>query len=269
MTLMLAIYSSKKGRSILKELLSHTQNTSCPLQQGWGLLARKYRELCIVTTCALCLLWIKTSCLQCCQSTPDPFVKYFSKHEELCFFNDSNKKKKPRTLPIITNWIGCSLPEISWAISKQNYPQKHICPIILSAITAAAMLQAGSFLSSSPQKVDNFYFLHEVHGSQCFTTCTLKKKNIRERKKETMFTICLYSRSVCFRAGGCIVCICIVCERVCSGDAAGKIMEDHGTVFSDKLSSGTLQLYCRKWYLRLQLICESQERQITDSSSGL
>lgn len=64
-------------------------------------------------------------------------------------------------------------------------------------------------------------------------------------------------------------CVCIVCERILSGTAAGKIMEDQGTVFSDKLSSGKLQLYRRKLYLRPLLICESQERQITDSSSGL
>lgn len=48
-----------------------------------------------------------------------------------------------------------------------------------------------------------------------------------------------------------------------------KKKEDQGTVFSDKLSSAKLQLYHRKWYLRAQLICESQERQSADSSSRL
>ena len=45
---------------------------------------------------------------------------------------------------------------------------------------------------------------------------------------------------------GAVMCVCIVCERILSGTAAEKIMEDQGTVFSDKLSSGKLQLYHRK-----------------------
>lgn len=38
------------------------------------------------------------------------------------------------------------------------------------------------------------------------------------------------------------MCIFIVCERIFSGGAAGKIMEAWGTVFCDKVSSGKLQL---------------------------
>ncbi|CAM5145417.1 unnamed protein product [Natator depressus] len=64
-----------------------------------------------------------------------------------------------------------------------------------------------------------------------------KKKSKGERKKETIFTTCLYSRSACFREGGCDVYICIVCERILSGNAAGKIMDDQRTAFSGKLSS--------------------------------
>lgn len=95
-----------------------------------------------------------------CQVLPQPYGKELSKHEKPCICNDSNKtnknhpeKHKPRPLLTITNWTGCSLPEISWAISKQNYPQLHVCPIILIVISAAPLqacsLRSGS--SSSPQ----------------------------------------------------------------------------------------------------------------------
>lgn len=149
----------------------------------------------------------------------------------------------------------------------------HVCPIILVAISTATTLQACSLLSSSSSspKPQLFPFFHFSFNMKFMAASVLPPEHWGRKKSKgeriNIYSMFMFSKSM-LQIGE-LWCVCIVCERIRSGTAAGEIMEDQETVFGDKLSSGKLQLYCRKWYLRLQLICESHEGQITDSPSGL
>lgn len=148
------------------------------------------------------------------------------------------------------------------------------CPTILVAISAPTTLQAGSLLSSNSSSLQTTDFSPFFFFNMKFMAANVLPPARWGRKKSkgeriNIYSMFIFSKSMLQSGELRCVCVCIVCERILSGTAAGKILEDQGTVFSDKLSSGKLQLYCRKWYLRPQLICESQERKITDSSSGL
>lgn len=101
------------------------------------------------------------------------------------------------------------------------------------------LFQAGTFLSGSHKKLVIFIYCLQFMAASILPPAHLKRKG---KKSTPIFSKCLYSRSVYFREGGRDVCIFIVCERILSGGAAGKIMEAQGTVFCDKVSSGKLQL---------------------------
>lgn len=118
-------------------------------------------------------------------------------------------KAKPRPLPIITNWIGCSLPEISWAISKQNYPQMHVCPIILVVISAATTLQTCSLLSSSSSSLQTTAFSSFFFFNMKFMAASVLPPAHWGRKKGkgrgSIYTVCLYSARARCRVGSCDV----------------------------------------------------------------
>lgn len=99
--------------------------------------------------------------------------------------------------------------------------------------------QVGTFLSDSHKKLVIFIYCLQFMAASILPPAHLKKKGM---KSTPIFSKCLYSRSVYFREGGRDVCIFIVCERILSGGAAGKIMEAQGTIFCDKVSSSKLQL---------------------------
>lgn len=101
------------------------------------------------------------------------------------------------------------------------------------------LFQAGTFLSGSQKKLVIFIYCLQFMAASILPPAHLKKKG---KKSTQIFSKCLYSRSVYFREGGRDVCVFIVCERILSGSAAGKIMEAQGTVFCDKVFSGKLQL---------------------------
>lgn len=125
---------------------------------------------------------------------PSLYAKRSSRHRVPCICNDSNKnnnknppwKAKPKPLPIIPNWIGCSLPEISWAISKRNYPQMHVCPIILAVISAATTFQACSLPPSHS-------FLFFLIFSMKFTAASVLPPACWGRKESEGERINIYS----------------------------------------------------------------------------
>jgi len=117
-------------------------------------------------------------------------------------------------------YAGPSLPRRSLCLENQAFPGWHIS-------------------IKQPEELVIFIYCLQFMAASILPPAHLKKKG---KKSTPIFSKCLYSRSVYFREGGRDVCVFIVCERILSGSAAGKIMEAQGTVFCDKVSSGKLQL---------------------------
>lgn len=105
-------------------------------------------------------------------------------------------KAKPRAFPIKTNSIGCSLPEIPRAISKQNSPQVPLHPTRL-VVVLAATFPAYIAIQQLPNHSFSFFFFFPdgVHGSQCFTTCTLGEKE-SEGERINIYSVFIFSESM-------------------------------------------------------------------------
>lgn len=196
----------------LREICPLTsRNRSCPgVQQGYS-RAWKY-----------VLVLPHSLSVNCAPSQREPGICNDSSENKNN--NDGKKppwKAKPRLFPIITNYIGCSLPEIPWAISKQNAPEVPLCPSLLVVVLAATSQPAVCHpAASKPQLFLFIFFPDEVHGSQCFTTCMLGKKKSK-REKISIYSVFIFSENML--QSGELWCVCIVWERTLSSTAAGKI----------------------------------------------